>query len=583
MIKIDFSLPRDVDALATLLGCPPSLLEMCSGPLREILYFKHSIPKRRKSQHRIVYEPVGMLRFIQKNFERKLDAYCREVVGDYPHPSVFGFVRGSSIRRNALPHCGSLELLRVDIRNFFGSIARDRVEEMLRGCGVSNCTIPTISGLLTVHDLVAEGLPTSPLVANLVALPFDRQFAKLAANLGSTYTRYADDLTFSVHSVGGQLPSVEEVERTLNQQGFTLAPEKTRRSKPGQAHFVTGLSVQMPARPTLPKRMRRRMRQELYYIRKYGIRDHANHLNIELKNVVNRIDGRLSYFCGIDRPKWGRAVQSWRDQLMREGLRPSYPAAHFQGVSSALILVDESIVDVNGRSYMSLCAAEVALPGDGALLKDAFAGYLDKIRDELRKLAQHYHLDPYSAGRVDHLPQKGLHFTDDPMDLQTSVVESIAKLPIQIYLGFQQQAGDYQECYVRLLRALLRARLAARRQDTLEIAIEINPQVDRSRICTLIESMYSEVGGGGALSVHTRSKLEEPLLAIADYGAGVFFALRKDQEIHTRRFERLRNRYRYITNLSRGLRFNRRRPLESFADAFEFRETRAAMDQLTPG
>lgn len=577
MLTIDFSQPRGLEGLASVLGCPVELLGMFSDKSGNNLYYKHSIPKRRKPGIRVVYEPVGLLRFIQRGFERRFDAYCRQVVADYPHAAVCGFVRNGSTRRNALAHCGSLRLLRVDIRNFFASITRARVELMLKEFGVFEASIPAISGLVTVFDVVAEGLPTSPMISNLVALGLDRQLAELATKFGAVYTRYADDMSFSVHSIGSDLPTVEEVGSIVEAHGFTLAAEKSRRSKPGQAHFVTGLSVQVPERPTLPKRMSRRMRQELYYVGKYGVNGHAQHLKVRLKEVVNRIDGRLSYFCGIDKAKWSRHKQLWNERLAQEELGPSYPSAHFRGAGSAQISIDESIVEVNGDTYMCLAATEIVLSGQGPLAEEVFDKVLANLRDDLRNLAEKYHQDPYSAGRVDHLAHKGLHFTDDPMDLQTKVIEFLATLPMQIYLVFQHYGGnDYEECYLHLLGSLLRGRLAARRQDALSIVLESNPQVDESKAQSLINSIHSELGGCRSLRLSTHTKASEPLLAIADYSAGIFFSQRKSQAIQIQRFERLRHRYRYIANLSHGLRFNRRHPLPSFGNAFRPLEAKSA-------
>lgn len=319
------------------------------------------------------------------------------------------------------------------------------------------------------------------------------------------------------------------------------------------------------------------MRQELYYVGKHGAKGHAQRLNVELKKVVNRIDGRLSYFCGIDKVKWSRHKQLWNERLVQEDLGPSYPSAHFRGAGSAQISIDESIVEVNGDIYMCLAATEVVFPGKGPLAEEIFDKVLAKLRDDLRNLAERYQQDPYSAGRVDHLAHKGLHFTDDPMDLQTKVVEFLAGVPMQIYLVFQHCAGkDYEECYLHLLGSLLRGRLAARRQDALSVVLESNPQIDESKAQSLINSIHSEIGSGRPLRVSSQTKVSEPLLAIADYSAGIFFSQRKNQAIQIRRFERLRNRYRYIANLSHGLRFNRRHPLQSFGDAFRPLETKGA-------
>ena len=58
--------------------------------------------------------------------------------------------------------------------------------EILAQIGCHNNTLP-------------QGSPCSPVISNLVAHILDIRLVSLAAKTGCTYTRYADDLTFSTN------------------------------------------------------------------------------------------------------------------------------------------------------------------------------------------------------------------------------------------------------------------------------------------------------------------------------------------------------------------------------------------------
>ena len=51
--------------------------------------------------------------------------------------------------------------------------------------------------LCCLYRHLPQGAPTSPALSNIVGYEMDKKLAALAAEYGLTYTRYADDLTFS--------------------------------------------------------------------------------------------------------------------------------------------------------------------------------------------------------------------------------------------------------------------------------------------------------------------------------------------------------------------------------------------------
>jgi RNA-directed DNA polymerase len=171
-------------------------------------------------------------------------------------------------------------VINFDLKDFFPSVIVGRVYALLRTLGYSSAVAKLLAGLCTtrlprdIWDVrpdpasdgtdhsqwqrlgsrhLPQGAPTSPAIANLVAHRLDCRLSGLAADLDATYTRYADDLTFS----GG--PELARCARRLTillaqiteEEGFHLNHSKTRVQRQGGRQTVTGIVVN--ARPNLPR------------------------------------------------------------------------------------------------------------------------------------------------------------------------------------------------------------------------------------------------------------------------------------------------------------------------------------------
>lgn len=192
-----------------------------------------------------------------------------------PHPAAHGFNRGRSALTGARLHAGRDVVLRLDLESFFTAVTAGRVYGILRTAGYPEpvahlltglCTTTTpawvrrqappapspgmvakrrrlLQGLAVPH--LPQGSPTSPALANLAALAFDRRIAGLAARFGATYTRYADDVTLSGDRVllrkAGRVVAL--VEAIATDEGFRLNDAKTRVRSRAQRQLVTGLVV----------------------------------------------------------------------------------------------------------------------------------------------------------------------------------------------------------------------------------------------------------------------------------------------------------------------------------------------------
>jgi hypothetical protein len=104
----------------------------------------------------------------------------------------------------------------------------------------------------------------------------DQAFLRLARSHKCTYTRYADDLTFS----GDQVPSDDSVKEILESCGFKLRDNQCYRQYKGRSQYVTGLTVTDPNRPRLPKRLKHRLRLVMYYIERHGLADHWRRVGV---------------------------------------------------------------------------------------------------------------------------------------------------------------------------------------------------------------------------------------------------------------------------------------------------------------
>lgn len=139
------------------------------------------------------------------------------------------------------------------MKDFFTSITAVDVERGLNKIGISPlvsrelasiCTYPTLNNQ-RILNVLPQGSPASPVLSNICAMTLDKRLEGLARRFHLTYTRYADDMTFSschhVYHEDGEF--MTELYRIISECGFTVNPAKTRLQKRGSRQEVTGLIV----------------------------------------------------------------------------------------------------------------------------------------------------------------------------------------------------------------------------------------------------------------------------------------------------------------------------------------------------
>jgi retron-type reverse transcriptase len=120
------------------------------------------------------------------------------------------------------------------------------------------------------RNVLPQGAPTSPILTNIVCQRLDFLLTGVAKRFGLTYSRYADDITFSsMHNVYQKDSDfINELHRIIAEQGFHIKESKTRLQKEGYRQEVTGLLVN--EKSNVQHRYIKQLRMWLYNWERYG-------------------------------------------------------------------------------------------------------------------------------------------------------------------------------------------------------------------------------------------------------------------------------------------------------------------------
>ena len=208
------------------------------------LYRTHQIKKRTGGWRRIDH-PAPRLKVIQRWMARNV--FTRLPASD----RVYSYRKGLSVRDLADFHKDSKYFLRLDFKDFFPSITkRDIVDLLEKHVDVLKNVIGGPEDIELVAHAVTRGgsltivAPSSPAISNSILYGFDLAASKLCSNLKARYSRYADDIVISC-TEAGQLHTLESAIKTLVAE--TLSPSlrvnETKTHHTSKKHLVrvTGL------------------------------------------------------------------------------------------------------------------------------------------------------------------------------------------------------------------------------------------------------------------------------------------------------------------------------------------------------
>lgn len=282
-------------------------------------YHRYSIPKKTGGT-RAISAPKAALADLQ------LWVLSRILGPLLVEPEAHGFVPGRSIVTNASPHVGKKVVINLDLKDFFPSVGFRRVKGLFEKLGYSEqvatilalvCTEPPrlpvdvdgkVLWVALGERMLPQGACTSPAITNLVCRRLDRRLAGLGGRWGYTYTRYADDLTFSGDGHEGVSLLLRGVRSIVRDEGFVEHPTKTRVMRTGRRQEVTGVTVN--AKTAVARDEVRVLRAILHNAAKHGMasQNREGHPNFEA-----HLRGRVAYVTMVDPTK----AEALREALTR--------------------------------------------------------------------------------------------------------------------------------------------------------------------------------------------------------------------------------------------------------------------------
>lgn len=247
------------------LGATDAMRLIRSAPKR---YKRFSIPKRTGGKREIA-QPASELKVVQSVIVEKI------LSGLPVHPSATAYVEGSSIRINALRHAANGPIKKFDFKDFFPSLtehawirycSRHQICDRGQAIMLGRLLFMQPPGGRTLR--LSVGAPSSPMLSNILMYEFDRLITERVAKHSVTYTRYADDLTFSAPRTG-YLNSIEGILRKtlaeltspklrLNENKTVTATKKFRRE-------VTGIILTNDKRLSIGKERKRKIRAAVHH------------------------------------------------------------------------------------------------------------------------------------------------------------------------------------------------------------------------------------------------------------------------------------------------------------------------------
>ena len=284
MIKLSTSIEPNIQEFLTV-ETKRELAQVLGIEYKILIYNLYKIPdskkylefeiQKRNGGKRKICAPNSGIKYIQ----RILNQILLQI---YPVKScVHGFVREKGITSNSSKHVNKKLLINIDLENFFPSINFGRVRGIFKSHPFNfNDTISTVLAQICCYNgTLPQGAPTSPIMSNYICRKLDNQLMRFAKENRLTYSRYADDITFStnVYPLPKKFGIIKDYKITLSKEiidivernDFKLNNNKIRYATKFNRQEVTGLVVN--EFPNINRKYLHNVRAMLNAWEKYGL------------------------------------------------------------------------------------------------------------------------------------------------------------------------------------------------------------------------------------------------------------------------------------------------------------------------
>lgn len=294
-------------------------------------YRNYTIPKK-KGGYRVISAPGFNLKKIQKRLNYFLQAYYldikpKEVHGFVINPHYLG--THCNIAENARVHIGKKHLLNIDLRDFFPSISARQVKDLFCSpyFNFNDQIANALTFITTYEGKLPIGAPSSPVLSNFICFSLDNDLITFCNDHNLTYTRYADDLTFSSDTL---IPSnnLLDIINLITKNNFRINEKKLRLKASNRRQVVTGLTVN--EKVNVDRKILKNIRAMLHDLTMNGV-DHAtcHHFNIqfactdkEKARFLDRLRGLINFvgqIRGKDDSVYLRHIKAFNGAVGKKG------------------------------------------------------------------------------------------------------------------------------------------------------------------------------------------------------------------------------------------------------------------------
>ena len=221
----------------------------------------------------------------------------RNILNKVPtSPFAKAYKTNVSLIENLKFHKNQPKVFALDLENFFPCITFELVEKEFHQLGYSKMVSKLLSKLCTRDNTLPQGAPTSPYLSNLIFKNADAEIAAYCKLNKIRYTRYADDMSFSGNFDDNKL--LHKVIETVEKINLHINKNKTKLMTQNARQTVTGVVVN--EKPQVAFHKRNDLRQAMYYIKKFGFEEHREYKEIDQKNYLEHLLGKINFVLQIN-------------------------------------------------------------------------------------------------------------------------------------------------------------------------------------------------------------------------------------------------------------------------------------------
>lgn len=279
-------------------------------------YKVYNIPKK-IGGFRIIAQPAKETKIIQHWIIKNI-FNCLPI-----HDSAMAYKEGASIKINAAAHKDNSYIVKFDFKSFFTSIKSDdlithfskHLEGILSPDDIKDVARISCIKMKGIDKLcLSIGAPSSPLLSNTIMFDFDCEVSAWCAVNGVTYTRYADDITFSTKSEGVSAriePAIRDIARNLEYPRLKFNTKKTIHLSKKYQRRITGLIINNEGNISLGRERKREISALI----------HRFSLHLLQDNEIYHLQGLLGFAKDVEPSFLMKMKTKYSSELIKELLK----------------------------------------------------------------------------------------------------------------------------------------------------------------------------------------------------------------------------------------------------------------------